>query len=188
MISLSFLSPFVISQVSLGPGERTYCPREQGVSQKCRLHPGAETHRILESVLLLSLHWSLAAAVAWGARAQPPLQSSHPGAAFHSPHPSLSASPLLLPSTGAFLLDRTVSNQSRCRRTTACPSFFFLNLFILFIFGCVGSVAARGLSLVAASGGFSSLRCAGFSLRWLLLLRSTGSRRVGFSSCGTRAQ
>ena len=133
MISLSFLSPFVISQVSLGPGERTYCPREQGVSQKCRLHPGAETHRILESVLLLSLHWSLAAAVAWGARAQPPLQSSHPGAAFHSPHPSLSASPLLLPSTGAFLLDRTVSNQSRCRRTTACPSFFFFK-FIFFIY------------------------------------------------------
>ena len=49
-------------------------------------------------------------------------------------------------------------------------------------------VAARGLSLVAASGGYSSLWCAGFSLPWLLLLRSTGSRCVGFSSCGTRAQ
>ena len=44
-----------------------------------------------------------------------------------------------------------------------------------------------GLSLVAASGGYSLLRCAGFSLRWLLLLRSTGSRHVGFSSCGSRA-
>ena len=31
------------------------------------------------------------------------------------------------------------------------------------------------------------LRYTGFSLRWLLLLRSTGSRYVGFSSCGTRA-
>ena len=40
-------------------------------------------------------------------------------------------------------------------------------------------IAARGLSLVATSGGYSSLRCSGFSLRWLLLLRSTGSRRVG---------
>ena len=30
-------------------------------------------------------------------------------------------------------------------------------------------VAARGLSLVVASGGYSSLRCAGFSLRWLLV-------------------
>ena len=49
-------------------------------------------------------------------------------------------------------------------------------------------VAARGLSLVAASGGYSLLRCTGFSLRWLLLLRSTGSRPAGFSSCGMQAQ
>ena len=34
--------------------------------------------------------------------------------------------------------------------------------------------------LVVASGGY-------FSLRWLLLLRSMGSRHVGFSSCGSRA-
>ena len=53
----------------------------------------------------------------------------------------------------------------------------------LFIFSWV-FVAARGLSLVAASRGYSSLRCAGFSLRWLLLLQSMGSRRAGFSSCG----
>ena len=45
-------------------------------------------------------------------------------------------------------------------------------------------VAAHGTSLVAASGGYSSLWCTGFSLRWLLLLWSTGSRPVGFSSCG----
>ena len=45
----------------------------------------------------------------------------------------------------------------------------------------------RGLSLVVASRGYSSLRCTGFSLRWLLLLRSTGSRCAGFSSCGSRA-
>ena len=37
----------------------------------------------------------------------------------------------------------------------------------------------RGLSLVAASGGHSSSRCAGLSLSRPLLLRSTGSRRVG---------
>ena len=36
----------------------------------------------------------------------------------------------------------------------------------------------RGLSLVAASGGHSSTRCAGLSLSWPLLLRSTGSRRA----------
>ena len=37
---------------------------------------------------------------------------------------------------------------------------------------------------VAAGGGYSSLRCEGFSLRWLLLLWSMGSRCTGFSSCG----
>ena len=36
-----------------------------------------------------------------------------------------------------------------------------------------------GLSLVAASRGYSSLQCAIFSLRWLLLLWNTG-----FSHCG----
>ena len=39
--------------------------------------------------------------------------------------------------------------------------------------------AVCGLSLVAASSGYSSLWCTGFSLWWLLLLRSTGSRRHG---------
>ena len=36
-----------------------------------------------------------------------------------------------------------------------------------------------GLSLVVASRGHSSSRCAGLSLSWPLLLRSTGSRRAG---------
>ena len=53
--------------------------------------------------------------------------------------------------------------------------------FILFIYFRLRWVfiAAHGLSLIVVSGGSSSLRCAGFSLRWLLLLRSTGSRHVG---------
>ena len=66
--------------------------------------------------------------------------------------------------------------------------FFFFNLFnffFFFLFGCVGSLLLRGLSLVAASRGYCSLLCS--SLRWLLLLQSTGSRCVGFSSCGLRA-
>ena len=50
-----------------------------------------------------------------------------------------------------------------------------INLFIYFWL-CWVSVAARGLSLVVVSGGYSSLWCVGFSLWWLLLLRSTGSR------------
>ena len=56
-----------------------------------------------------------------------------------------------------------------------------INLFILLIYFWLRwvFVAAHGLSLVAASGGYSSLLCAGFSLWWLLLLQSMGSRRVG---------
>ena len=65
--------------------------------------------------------------------------------------------------------------------------FFGFFLFIYFWLRWV-FVAVRGLSLVAASGGYSSLQCTGFSLRWLLLLWSTGSRCAGFSSCGTWAQ
>ena len=74
------------------------------------------------------------------------------------------------------------------RRSTATPStwalthwnsFFFLINFIyvwlLWVF-----VAVHGLSLVVASGGFS--------LWWLLLVWSTGSRPMGFSSCSTQAQ
>ena len=62
-----------------------------------------------------------------------------------------------------------------------------MDLFIYFWLHWV-FVAARGLSLVAATGGYSSLWCTGFSLQWLLLLQSTGSRHVGFSSCGLQAQ
>ena len=64
--------------------------------------------------------------------------------------------------------------------------FFFLALFIYFWRSWV-FVALCGLSVVAASGGYSSLRYTGFSLRWLLLFRSMGSRRASFSSCGSRA-
>ena len=56
-----------------------------------------------------------------------------------------------------------------------CLIFFFL---IKYFWLCWVFVAVRGLSLVA-SGGFSSLWCAGFSLWWLLLLWSSGSRCAG---------
>ena len=70
-----------------------------------------------------------------------------------------------------------------------CFLFLLFLKFILFIFWLRWVfVAAHRLSLVAASGGYSSLWCAGFSLRWLLFLRSISSRHVGFSSCGTQAQ
>ena len=65
--------------------------------------------------------------------------------------------------------------------------YYFFLIIIIFWLRWV-FVAVHGLSLVAASEGYSLLWCAGFSLWWLLLLRSTGSRRVGFSSRGTWAQ
>ena len=73
---------------------------------------------------------------------------------------------------------------------TLISLLFFFNLFILFIYYFWLHrvfISAHGLSLVAVSGGYSSLRCAGFSLWWLLLLQSMGSRLTGFSSCGSRA-
>ena len=45
----------------------------------------------------------------------------------------------------------------------------FIYLFLHWVF-----VAVRGLSLVVASGGYSSLRCAGFSLQWLLFVAVRG--------------
>ena len=99
------------------------------------------------------------------------------------------------------LLINAESESVHCRRTYGSlqgrtvdlfhtnPFFFFFNKFIyLFIFGCTGSSLLCGLSVVAASRGYSSLPCVGFSPQWLLLLRSTGFRRAGFSSCGLRAQ
>ena len=58
--------------------------------------------------------------------------------------------------------------------------FKLINLFIFiyYFWLCWVFVSAQGLSPVAASGGHSSLRCAGLSLLWPLLFRSTGSRRA----------
>ena len=95
--------------------------------------------------------------------------------------------------------DQWTQRCQGAQRRHAIIFFFFFNLpfmyisfkiyFIVFYFWlCWVFVAAHGLSLVVASGGYSSFRCMGFSLWWLLLLWSMGSRRAGFSSCGTRAQ
>ena len=66
-------------------------------------------------------------------------------------------------------------------RAFSPSTFFFLIYFIyLFFFWlCWVFVSVRGLSLVAASGGHSSSRCAGLSLPRPLLLRSTGSTCTG---------
>ena len=61
--------------------------------------------------------------------------------------------------------------------------FIFFYFWLHWVF-----TAAHGPSLVAASGGYCSLQCVGFSLQWLLLLWSMGSRCTGSPSRGTRAQ
>ena len=63
----------------------------------------------------------------------------------------------------------------------------FLKYLFIYFWLCWVFIAACGLSLVVASRGYSSLWCVGFSLRWLLLLRSPGSRHAGVCSCGSRA-
>ena len=85
------------------------------------------------------------------------------------------------------------SSLTRDRSRAPCigseESFLFLiNLFYFYYFWLRSVfVAACGLSLVAASRGYTSLRCVSFSLWWLLLLQSMGSRHAGFSSCGSQA-
>ena len=59
-----------------------------------------------------------------------------------------------------------------------------LNFFWL----CRVSITLSRLSLVVVIRGYSSLLHAGFSLQWLLLLWSPGTRQLGFRSCSTRAQ
>ena len=66
-------------------------------------------------------------------------------------------------------------------------SFFKLFiLFILFLAALGLHCCMRDFSSCRVSEGYSSLQCASFSLRWLLLLRSTGSRCTAFSSCSSR--
>ena len=57
-------------------------------------------------------------------------------------------------------------------------SFFKKNYLFIYFWLCWIFVSVQGLSLVAVSGGHSSLQCTGRSLSWPLPLRSTGSRRA----------
>ena len=64
-----------------------------------------------------------------------------------------------------------------------------LHFFNLFTYGWAGSLVLRAGFLSSCSKlGFSSLWCTGFSLKWLLLLQSTGFTCTGFSSRSTWAQ
>ena len=60
--------------------------------------------------------------------------------------------------------------------------FTFIHLFL-----AARVFVVTGLSLVVVSGGTLQWLLAGFLSQWLLVLRSTGSRPVGFASCGPQA-
>ena len=97
---------------------------------------------------------------------------------------------MLIPMCPMLMADIANQSQNFFLKPLMCfkINFNYISNVCLFIFWLHWVfIAARGLSLVAASGDYSSLRCAGFSLQWLLLLRSTGSRHSGFSSCWSRA-
>ena len=66
-------------------------------------------------------------------------------------------------------------------------TYFVTGRFFLFVLAAWGLHCCVWAFSGCGEGGYSLLRCAGFSLQWLLLW-STGSRSTGFSSCGTQAQ
>ena len=86
-------------------------------------------------------------------------------------HPSLSCDFAVLGPLKALRQEKFLRNE-----------FLHFCLLLCWVFA-----AARRLSLVAVSRGYSLLCCAGFSLRWLLLLQSMHSRCFGFSGCGSWA-
>ena len=81
-----------------------------------------------------------------------------------------------------YFITNTIINMVY-RIFTSLNFYLFIYLWLRWVF-----VPAHGLSLVAASRGYSLLECVGFSLQWLLLLQNMGSRHMSFSSCGTWAQ
>ena len=86
---------------------------------------------------------------------------------YPSPPPHLPALPTCFPSK---------KQNKPSLEVNTINHFKFLS-FLFFFFWIFVSV--RGLSLVVASRGHSSSRCAGLSLSQPLLLRSTGSRHAG---------
>ena len=104
--------------------------------------------------------------------------------------PSCSAACGIFPDQGLNLCPLHWQADSQPLRQQGSPDLIiiiFFNFFkllapliIIYLFWlCWVFVSVRGLSLVVASGGHSSSRCAGLSLSRPFLLRSTGSRRAG---------
>ena len=76
----------------------------------------------------------------------------------------------------SYLKDCNMHTFLSLYRVSILPLYLFIYLFIkgtlfvyLFVYGCIGSSLLHGLSLVAVSGGYSSLQCMGFSLWWIPL-------------------
>ena len=95
----------------------------------------------------------------------------------------VSSSPVFLLSDyklGMFKLPRWENQESTF---SFLRNYLFIYFWLFRVF-----VAACGLSLLAASEGYSSMQRLGFLLRWRLLLQSIGFRHAGFSTFGTRAQ
>ena len=65
--------------------------------------------------------------------------------------------------------------------------FFFIKNIYLFI-AAMGLHCCTQAFSSCSEGGSSSLGCAGFSLQWVLLLWSTGSRAAGFTVYGAWVQ
>ena len=80
-----------------------------------------------------------------------------------------------------------VENQGKSLLRNLCSFFFFkLYLFIYYFWLQYVSVAAHGLSLDAASGGYSPVAARGLPILGLLLWWGMASTAPRLSSCGTR--
>ena len=83
---------------------------------------------------------------------------------------------------GAFVPGRASQDPAQFQ-----SPFSFIYFFIFIFWLCWVFVAARGLFSSCSKQGLLSVVVRRLLIGWLLLLQSTGSRRVGFSSCGSWA-
>ena len=111
--------------------------------------------------------------------------SRRAGSAIVAHGPSRSAARGILPDQGPNPRPLHWQADSQPLRHQGSPKFIYLIYLFLAVLGLCCSV--RAFSSRGELGGYSSLLCTGFSLQWLLLLWSTGSRHAVFSSCSSRA-
>ena len=83
------------------------------------------------------------------------------------------------------LLDVGMDTEEKRKYHVCEPIYLSIYLFI-YLWLCWVFVSVRGLSLIAASGGHSSSRCAGLSLSRPLVVEHS-LQTHGLSSCSARA-